>query len=102
MSFQITATEVDGVPTFWVDAPGPYTALLSFRVGSADEPASMRGISHLVEHLALGPLGIQDYDHNGSVEPIRTQFVASGSPDEVVRYLDETARGSAPSRPAAS
>ena len=93
MSFQIIATEVDGVPTFWVDAPGPYTALLSFRVGSADEPASMRGISHLVEHLALGPLGIQDYDHNGSVEPIRTQFVASGSPDEVVRYLDETARG---------
>src|SRR5215469_11862812 len=30
---QVHRTEIDGIPTFWVDRPGPMTASLAFRVG---------------------------------------------------------------------
>ena len=89
--FDIHETEIDGVPTLWTDAPGPMAAILSFRVGAVDESVPTRGITHLVEHLALGPLGIQDYDHNGTVETLRTMFIVSGSPEEVVTFLRQAA-----------
>ena len=83
---------VDGVPTYWVDLPGPFTAILIFRVGRADEAPASYGITHLVEHLALAPLGVQDYEHNGGVEPLRTVFQASGSRSEVGTFLEEATR----------
>jgi len=89
----IQHTEVDGVPTMWVDEPGPLVAALMFRVGRSDEPSPMGGISHIAEHLALAGLGVQDYDHNGFVDGTRTLFTSSGKPAEVVHFLDAVVRG---------
>jgi hypothetical protein len=85
--FEIARTEIDGVPVFWSPVDGPRVATLMFRVGRANEPAAMGGISHLVEHLALAPLTQQNYVHNGSVVGRRTFFQASGTDAELGDFL---------------
>lgn len=79
-------TSVDNIPVFWGPAPGPLRAALAFRVGFADEPLSRRGITHVVEHLALSKVGWRPYDYNGMVTPSQTVFYASGEPDEIVEF----------------
>ena len=85
---RINRTEVDGIATYWLPVPGPLVANLAFRVGSVDETLPMAGVTHLVEHLALADLGQPAYDTNGFVEDTRTIFTASGTPDEVVGFLN--------------
>ena len=85
-------TEVDGVRTMWIDEPGPLVAALCFRVGRSDEPTPMSGISHIVEHLALAGLGVQDYEHNGMVDGQQTVFTNIGRPAEVVAFLSAVTR----------
>ncbi|HEV2889402.1 MAG TPA: hypothetical protein VGX28_03425 [Frankiaceae bacterium] len=82
-----TWTEVDGVPVVWAPGDGPLRAALSFRTGTADETAPIRGISHLTEHLVLHGLHEHRFDHNGFVDLTRTVFHCDGSPEEVVRFL---------------
>jgi hypothetical protein len=57
----VQRTTVAGVPAWWAPADGPVTATLMFRTGHADETLANAGITHLVEHLALFPLGRCDY-----------------------------------------
>lgn len=83
----IVRTDVDGVPTIWSPAPGPLTAGLVVRVGRADERPADGGITHLVEHLAMAPLGQPRYDHNAFVDGNRTVFFASGTRDEISGFL---------------
>jgi len=81
-------TEVDGVPTWWVDAPVPFTAMLMFRVGRADETLTTGGLTHFVEHLALSAIGQRPYRYNGYVNHNRTVFWATGrTPDDVTDFL---------------
>lgn len=81
-------TEIDGIPVVWTTtSDGPFTAALSFRVGRADERLPQAGISHVVEHLALARLGVQEYDHNGFVDSTRTVFHSIGSPEEAVEFM---------------
>jgi hypothetical protein len=63
-----------------------------FRVGRADEPAAIGGITHLVEHLALAPLRQQDYGHNGLVTSTRTVFHANGTDEQLTDYFDQVTR----------
>src|SRR5688572_14080406 len=84
----VERTDIDGVPTFWLNAPGPLRAMLLFRVGQADEILPEAGISHLVEHLAFSTLDDLDHAHNGFVDHDRTAFWAAGEPDEVVAFLN--------------
>jgi hypothetical protein len=79
--------QIDGVDAYWLDVPGPFSAALTFRVGRADEPPARYGITHLVEHLALAPLGVQEYEHNGGVETLRTIFQVTGSRADVTTFL---------------
>ena len=51
-------SSVDGVPVFWTESGDEMLAGLVFRVGRADESLARGGITHLVEHLALYPLGV--------------------------------------------
>jgi zinc protease len=90
----VRVTEVDGVPTFWMPVDGPLTASLMFRVGRADERLWTGGITHLVEHLALYPLGARDtrFSFNAYVDAVTTVFYAQASEDEVVGYLEELCR----------
>lgn len=83
----VHADDLDGTPVFWARGSGPPTAAIIFRIGDADEPAPLHGISHLVEHLALAHLGAPRYDFNGVVESIRTTFFVSGTQSEVADYL---------------
>lgn len=65
-------------------------AMLTFRVGVVDETMPTRGITHLVEHLAMFPI-MQARDSarrlNASVEPFRTRFMGSGTPEEITTFL---------------
>jgi hypothetical protein len=83
----IHRTEVDGVPVFWVEDTLPCRAALVFRVGHADETLATRGITHLVEHMAMAAVGELPYFANASVDLTSTTFVTRGSPDEVAQFM---------------
>ncbi|HEY0118476.1 MAG TPA: insulinase family protein [Cellulomonas sp.] len=82
-----TAT-VDGVPTLLSERDGPVTGGLMFRVGRDDETLASAGITHLVEHLALYPLNMWDLHHNGQTAGNYTLFHATGTPADVVDFLN--------------
>lgn len=84
--------EISGLPTFWAEAPGIFTGSLIFRVGKADETLPRSGITHLVEHLAMFPVGRQAYDWGAFVDDTRTVFYARGTSSEVADFLEQTAR----------
>lgn len=79
--------EIDGVPVFWAPAPGAFRVALQFRVGIADETLGTRGITHLVEHLALFAASTRPFDANGFVDLDRCAFYASGERAEVLDWL---------------
>lgn len=83
----IRRTEVDGVPTLISPTSGPMRAGLMFRVGRADEILSRAGITHLLEHLVLYPLGLADYHYNGTTAPVTTYFHMQGPEQEVAGFL---------------
>ncbi|MGW8888293.1 M16 family metallopeptidase [Streptomyces sp. NPDC055749] len=89
----IRETRVDGVRTVLAPAPGPVTAGLFFRVGVADETLATSGITHLVEHLALHRHGVSDLHYNGATAATFTLFHVTGTPEEVVTYLNGVCEG---------
>ncbi len=82
---------VDGLSTYWVATGGPFRGVLVFRVGVADETLPIRGICHLVEHLAIEPKP-RLYAHNGWSAIDTTGFWAEGDRNEVLGYLEGVAR----------
>lgn len=80
-------SEVDGVNVAWSEEPGPLRASLVFRIGKADERLAVNGITHLIEHLALFPLGQQPHYQNGAVRTSLTSFDTAGDPSEVSAFL---------------
>ena len=79
--------EIDGVPALVGPTVGAPHAGLAFRVGSADEPLARRGITHLVEHLALHSTGGADYHFNGSTGVEYTYFHMQGPADDLAGFL---------------
>ncbi|RKN51071.1 M16 family metallopeptidase [Micromonospora endolithica] len=79
--------DVDGVPTLLAPTGGPMRAGLAFRVGTADETLARSGITHLLEHLALAPLGVADYHFNGATAPVLTTFHMQGSEQDIATFL---------------
>lgn len=76
-----------GLRVAWLPAPGPLRARLAFRVGSADEGLSERGLTHLVAHLAHrftdpeGGAGLQRPAavwHSPCTAPLEVAFSATG------------------------
>ncbi|HEX8631691.1 MAG TPA: insulinase family protein [Catenuloplanes sp.] len=86
-------TEVDGIPTLIAPTSGPMHAGLVFRVGRADETLARGGITHLIEHLALHPLGLTDYHFNGATGPVVTQFHMQGPERDVAAFLTGVCAG---------
>ncbi|MEU4425977.1 insulinase family protein [Actinoplanes sp. NPDC024001] len=80
--------EIDGVPALFTPTDGPLHAGLAFRVGLADEPLARRGMTHLVEHLALNFRGVPDNHHHSTTGDEITYFHLGGSEKEVVPFLD--------------
>jgi zinc protease len=83
----IQQLEVDGVPVLLAPGTGQIRAGLAFRVGFADEPLARRGITHLVEHLALHSVGVADYHYNGATGVEFTYFHMQGSEQDVATFL---------------
>jgi zinc protease len=82
------------VPVFWTESGDEMTAALVFRVGRADEALARGGITHMIEHLALHPLGVSArMHHNGQVDAVTTTFVTRGSPAEVTAFFDAVCAG---------
>jgi len=89
---EVHRSQLGQVPVFYSIVDGPTRASLMFRVGVADESASTRGITHVVEHLTLYRLWQQRDVYNGSVSLSQTQFDAVGSSDHVGSFLSGVAR----------
>jgi hypothetical protein len=83
---------IDGVPVFVAEGPAPVTVGLVFGVGRADETFVRGGLTHLVEHLVMSAVGRTTYDANASVDLNRTEFTASGTPDQVRDFLGRVCR----------
>ena len=88
---RIERLEIDGVTVYWAPQAPRSMAALQFRSGRSDEPFAQMGVSHLVEHLALYPIGRRPFHTNGFVDHVRTVFHANGRPDEVGAHLTEVA-----------
>ena len=84
--------QIDGVTVWWREVPTPFTGSIVFRAGRADEVFSTSGVSHMVEHLALFPIGKQVYGYNGFVDHLRTGFYAWGDPGQVVGFLRQVSQ----------
>ncbi|BAL85906.1 hypothetical protein AMIS_6860 [Actinoplanes missouriensis 431] len=84
----ITQIEVGGIPTVLAPTTGQMHAGLAFRVGFADEPLARRGITHLVEHLALHAFGVADYHYNGATGTEYTFFHMQGAEADIVAFLN--------------
>jgi zinc protease len=89
----ITLQEVDGIPALVAPTTGPMHAGLAFRVGFADEPLARRGITHLVEHLALYSFGVADYHYNGATGVEHTFFHMQGVEADIVAFLNGVCAG---------
>lgn len=85
----IQTTEVDGILTLIAPAPGPIRAGLVFRVGQADEQLPTRGITHLVEHLAVHGADHDQGHVNASTAMTMTQFLTRGSPETISGVLND-------------
>jgi hypothetical protein len=81
-----------GVPVYWTELPGSVRGALIFRVGRADETLARLGLTHLVEHLAMFPIGRPEFFCNALVDETRTVFFAEGRLDEVSGFLNDVAR----------
>lgn len=88
----IRTFEVDGVPTLLAPTGDLPHAGLVFRVGRADESLARAGLTHLVEHLALAPLGQVDHDFNGATGPVFTYFHSRGSEAHLAEFLTSVCR----------
>lgn len=85
---EIHRTEIDGVPTFWVDSGRPsLSAVLMFRAGMVDEPPHRAGWLHLLEHVAMRGSDQHGLNVNASVDLTMTSFDADGDPAEVCEHL---------------
>jgi len=81
--------EFDGVPLIWVPHSGNnMIGGITFRTGTADEPFTHRGLTHLIEHLALSRLNVL-YEFNGYVDALTTSFHAKGTPNEVANFVSQ-------------
>ena len=82
----IRQLDIDGVPAVLAPVSGPMHAGLVFRVGVADEPLARRGITHLVEHLALAP-GEAGTHRNSTTGVEHTYFHVQGSAERIAGFL---------------
>jgi predicted Zn-dependent peptidase len=79
--------EIDGVPVFTAPGPARATAALVFGVGIRDESYATLGVTHLIEHLAMGVLPKTHLERNATVDVESTVFYASGRPEAVADFV---------------
>jgi zinc protease len=91
----VERTWVDGVPVLRAgSASGRNAAALVFRVGHFDEALPSAGITHLVEHLALGGTPKAPYQFNAAVSGRFTAFfMESPDPADTADFVARVCHG---------
>ena len=89
MTAAVRVSDHNGIRVFQADLDGVCTGTLTFGVGRSDEPATLAGITHLMEHLLLRMIGPLTINSNAHVNTDVLVIYASGTPDEVVRFLND-------------
>ncbi|MFF2318299.1 hypothetical protein ACFVTE_18780 [Arthrobacter sp. NPDC058097] len=84
-------TSHNGITSFWLDRDGLCTGTLIFGVGMRDEPPTLAGITHLIEHVLLRLVQPVTVVHGGTVTTDSLQFYALGKPDDVAGFLNAIA-----------
>ena len=84
---EIDHYELDGVPLFHLPSPGSTMLALEFRVGQADEPVPLRGITHLAEHLVMSAVAGHVESANGTTSSLNVSFHVRGTPGEAAAFL---------------
>lgn len=91
MRQMVTTSSHNGIPSYSVDRGGICTGSLVFGVGFRNEPATLAGISHLVEHAVLRMVQPVTFWHGGTVQMDSVEFYASGDANAVAGYLNAIA-----------
>jgi predicted Zn-dependent peptidase len=95
MMQSVNMTSHKGISSYWLDREGLCTGTLIFGVGMRNEPPTLAGITHLVEHLLLRMVQPVTVPHGGTVNTDSLQFYASGRPDDVAGFLNAIAAAAA-------
>jgi predicted Zn-dependent peptidase len=91
MMQSVNLTSHKGISSYWLDRAGLCTGTLIFGVGMRNEPPTLAGITHLVEHLLLRMEQPVTVPHGGMVNTDSLQFYASGRPEDVAGFLNAIA-----------
>ncbi|MFP3463538.1 hypothetical protein R5O87_22090 [Arthrobacter globiformis] len=91
MMQSVKLTSHKGISSYWLDRKGLCTGTLIFGVGMRNEPPTLAGITHLLEHLLLRMVQPVTVPHGGMVNADSLQFYASGQPEDVAGFLNEIA-----------
>src|SRR6478672_4181232 len=91
MMQSVNTTVHNGVPSYWLDSVGLSTGTLVFGVGLRDEPATLAGITHLVEHAVLRMVQPVTTPHGGMVKTDAVEFYAAGDAEAVAGFLNAVA-----------
>jgi hypothetical protein len=81
----------NGIASYSMTGEGICTGTLMFGVGFRNEPATLAGVTHLVEHLVLRMVHPMPMYHGGKVDVDSVEFHASGEAAEVAGYLNAIA-----------
>jgi predicted Zn-dependent peptidase len=88
---KVTTSLHNGIPSHSVDGGRVSTGTLVFGVGFRNEPPTLAGITHLVEHAVLRMVQPVTLSHGGMVQMDSVEFYASGDADDVAEYLNAIA-----------
>lgn len=81
--------QLDGVELLTVDVPGPLTAALIFRAGTATATFRTQPVPHLLEHVVLGALPRRRHEVNGTTTAEDLTFEVTGTPQQVRETVHE-------------
>lgn len=87
MRQMVTRSSHNGIPSYSVDRGGIFTGSLIFGVGFRNEPVTLAGITHLVEHAVLRMVQPVTLWHGGAAQMDSVEFYACGDADAVAGYL---------------
>ena len=89
MVTSVSRSNVDGVRVYQADLSGVCCGTLVFGVGKRDEPATLSGITHLMEHLLFRLMEPISIEHSAVVGDNSLTVYASGSADEVGQFFSD-------------
>ena len=96
MVTSVSCSNINGVRVYQADLPGVCCGTLVFGVGMRDEPVTLSGITHLMEHLLFRLLEPISIEHSAVVSDNSLTVYASGSPEEVGQFFRLHEGGSSP------